>query len=446
VVLVVCFTVFNTTGGQRKASLDMLARSRLNTLLMNAVVVALVLCSLVLCEAYVLSVDEDARPFLTDASPRGGVSGSGGGESGCVYWHRGSMLQRLTSTTALRVTYNRVRFITHGFRPRIDKQYTATCLPVQNALCQVDSNNLNAVGIHTGSFVFPTQGPVVVDAGSRHRCSDGSGRDVVTNIPRYDVSACDVIDNVVDVFYTKEGVQIYEMKFNTALYTFVGILVIVLIVLVTQNLAADIFMENSETGSIGNGVCILLGSLLVICSCLLPGIVRVVEYMGDPSQILCVTCNMFFAIVTQIDEHYFYFVLIYVFLQILLSLTFTRTTQLHNVNFMLCSILLTLFSTHGSMETILTMPLVAALLFRMFFKSFTLHFLHCVSTVEAHSVHNGVIEPFFIALDYMLIAATYVTGIEPLCDTILEAYTQFCIVIAITATLAYEASSSRAAK
>jgi hypothetical protein len=246
--------------------------------------------------------------------------------------------------------------------------------------------------------------------------------------------------------YTKEGVQIRKMQFNNILYTFVGMLVVVLIVLITQNLAADIFMENREAASIGNRVCIIFGTVLVFCSCFLPGLFRVVEHTKQFVQVLCVSCNMFFAIVTQLDEHYFYFVLIYFLLQILLALTFTRRAQLHNVNFMLCSILLTLFSTHGSMETILTTPLVFALLFRLFFKSFTLHFLHCAATAEAHSLHNGVVEPFFITLDYLLVAATYITGMEPLSDTLLEAYTHFCIVIVISAALAYEASVARFGK
>ena len=353
------------------------------------------------------------------------------------------MLQRLTSNTAVRVTDNRMRFISHGFRPRIDLEHTASCLPVKHALCEISGQNSQAVGINPGSLVFPTEGSVVVAANSQHKCVDGRGRDVVANPQRYDVSACDVIDTVMDVFYTNAGVHFREMHFNTPLYTFVGMLVVILIVFISQNLAADIFTKNGETGSIRNSVCICLGSVLVVCSCLLPGIIRGLEQHRNYKQIICVSCNMFFTIVTELDEHYFYFVLTYFVIQIVLAAILTRTAQLHNVNFMLCSILLTLFSTHGSMETILTTPLVFALIFRMLFKSFTLHFTSFASTAEAHTVHNGVFEPFFIALDYLLVAATYVTGMQPLSDTMLEAYTQFCIITVIAATLAYEASASR---
>jgi len=394
---------------------------------------ALVLCSTSVCQGYVLSVREDVRPFLVDASP--------GGEK--VQWRRGIMLQRLTSNSALRVTDNRMRFISHGFRPRIDFEHTASCLAVKHALCEISDRTLHEVGIDQGSLVFPTEGSVMVAANSQHKCVDGSGRDVTANRQLYDISACDVIDTVMDVFYTNAGVYVSKMNFNTPLYTFVGILVVVLIVLISQNLAADIFTKKGETGSIRNSVCIVLGSVLVVCSCLLPGIIRVLEKHRNYKQMICVSCNMFFGIVTQLDEHYFYFVLAYFVIQVVLAVILTRTAQLHNVNFMLCSILLTLFSTHGSMETILTTPLVFALIFRMLFKSFTLHFMSFASTAEAHTVHNGVFEPFFIALDYLLIAATYVTGMQPLSDTMLEAYTQFCIVTIIAATLAYEASASR---
>ena len=398
--------------------------------------VAFVLYATVVCQAYVLSVKEGDRPFLVDSSPHGEP----------LQWRRGIMLQRLTSTTALRVTDNRMRFIAHGFRPRIDFQHTASCLPVEKALCEISDRKLEDMDLYPGSFVFPTEGSVMVAADSRHKCVDGGGRDVVANLQRYDVSVCDVVDTIMDVFYTNAGVHIREMQFNVPLYTFVGMLVVVLIVLISQNLAADIFTEDRETASIRNSICISLGSLLVVCSCLLPGIFRVVEQNRNYRQILCVSCNMFFAIVTELDEHYFYFVLIYFVVQVVLALLLTRTSQLHNVNFMLCSILITLFSTHGSMETILTTPLVFALIFRMLFKSFTLHFLNCASTVEAHTLHIVVLEPFFIALDYLLIAATYVTGMQPLSDTMLEAYTQFCIVTVIAGTMAYEASVSRCGK
>jgi hypothetical protein len=398
------------------------------------ITMALVLYSFVVCcQGYVLSVKEDLRPFLIDASTKGDT----------VQWRRGIMLQRLTTTTAVRVTDNRMRFISHGFRPRINFEHTSSCEPVERALCKISGRNLEDIGLYPGSYVFPTEGSVMVAADSRHKCLDGYGRDVVAESQRYDVSACDVIDTAMDVFYTNEGTHIREMQFNISLYTFVGMLVVVMIVLISQNLAADIFTTNRETASIRNSICITLGSILVISSCLVPGIIRVVEQNRNYAHFLCFSCNMFFAIVTELDEHYFYFVLIYFVIQVILALLLTRTAQLHNVNFMLCSILLTLFSTHGSMETILTTPLVFALIFRMFFKSFTLHFLNCASTAESDTVHNVIFEPLFIALDYLLISATYVTGMQPLSDTMLEAYTQFCIVTVIAATLAYEASNSR---
>ena len=395
-----------------------------------------ILYSALVCHGYVLSVKENVKPFLVDSSP--------GGKA--LQWRRGVMLQRLTSTTALRVTDNRMRFIVHGFRPRINIQHTASCLPALNALCEIKGSNLTDLGIHPGSLIFPTEGLVIVSADSRHKCKNGNGREVTANLQRYDISACDVVDTVMDVLYTSAGLQVKKMQFNYSLYTLVGMLVVVLIVLISQNLAADIFTEGRETASIKKSVCILLGSLLVFCSCFMPGFVRMIEHNKKYTEIFCFSCNMFFALVTQLDEHYFYFVSIYFLVQIVLACLVTRTSHLHNVNYMLSAILLTLFSTHGSMETILTTPLVFALTFRMFFKSFTLNVLDCAFTAEAHTVHNGVFEPLFIALDYLLIAATYVAGMEPLSDTMLEAYTQFSIVSVLAIALAYEASVKRCGK
>ena len=423
------FSVFNSVKPSKQTSLKKMKQF---FSLVNLSVI-FVLCSAVVCHSYVLSVKENSKPFLEDASPGGKV----------LQWKRGIMLQRLTSTTALRVTDNRMRFILHGFRPRIDRENTASCLPVSRALCQIIDSKLQDVSIYPGSFVFPTEGLVIVSADTQHKCTDGHGREVAANLQRYDVSACDVVDTVMDVFYTSVGVQVRKLQFNISLYTFVGMLVVIIIVIISQNLAADIFTTDRETASIKKSICISLGSLLVACSCFLPGFFRMIEKEEHYTKIFCVSCNMFFAVVTELDEHYFYFVLIYFLIQIVLAFMVTRTSQLHNVNFMLASILLTLFSTHGSMETILTTPLVFALTFRMFFKSFTLNYLDCASTAEAHTVHNGVFEPLFIALDYLLIAATYVVGMEPLSDTMLEAYTQFSIVSIIAAALAYEASVKR---
>ena len=119
-----------------------------------------------------------------------------------------------------------------------------------------------------------------------------------------------------------------------------------------------------------------------------------------------------------------------------------RVAQLHSVNLMICALLLSVFSTHGTMETVLTSPLLFVFMFRTMFKSYAIENSFMVIGIS-ESYTQVVFEPLLIALDIVVIGAIHVVGTQALAETTMHANTGFAIMLFIAHTLAYEGNRAR---
>ena len=162
---------------------------------------------LTICEdvaPYVRSAHEEHFPYVMDtASLR------------AVIWVRGSMLQHVLGSSAVRITDNRIRFIPAAWTLVTTGSYasfSAQCVPHVSALCMVTSPELrNTLGMGIGSLVFPINGlEIRVHGNTSHSCKNGQGRtteasDVVE--PIYDISVCDVVDGPLDILFVHDRVS-----------------------------------------------------------------------------------------------------------------------------------------------------------------------------------------------------------------------------------------------
>jgi len=286
-------------------------------------------------------------------------------------------------------------------------------------------------------------------------------------------------------------VYITRVNVDTSLYVVTGMLVVVVIVLVTQNLAVDIMGEDStEEPAISTGVCMFLSLSLTVCSCILPGV-----FNG-------VGPGLFVPISTLLDWYFFYTIIVYMslhgFIWICISASRrlyhvynttdklgeyrwymysstrpvavdsvvgpiaagstatptlicpherpfsdgSRVAQLHSVNFMVCALLLSVFSTHGTVETVLTSPLLFVFMFRTMFKSYAIENSFKVPGIS-DTYTQVVFEPLLIALDIVVVGAIHVVGTQALAETTMHANTSFAIMLFIAHTLAYEGNRAR---
>jgi hypothetical protein len=260
---------------------------------------------------------------------------------------------------------------------------------------------------------------------------------------------------------------------DTSLYVVTGIFVVVVIVIVTQNLAVDIIIaDTTEESAISTGVCMLLSLCLSVCSCILPGVLR----STGP--------GLFVPISTLLDWYFFYIIVSYMTLhgviwvcmvlwtKISQLYTFSkkqprhkmfsynsfddtvsdhktalvspepRVAHLHSVNFMVCALLLSVFSTHGTMETVLTSPLLFVFMFRTIFKSYAIE--NSFKVIGMSETYTQVVfEPLLIALDIVVIGSIHVVGTQALAETAMHANTGFAIMLFIAHTLAYEGNRAR---
>ena len=259
-----------------------------------------------------------------------------------------------------------------------------------------------------------------------------------------------------------------RVNVDTTLYVITGLIVVVIIVLITQNLAVDILTFNAtEDSAIPTWTCVFLSILLNVCSCLLPGVVNGV----GP--------GFFVPISTVLDWYFFYIIIFYMTVHCFLwllsvvnnhhvlqkitcvktqkpipamkadlllvaetTLPPTRTGQLHSVNLMVCSLLLAIFSTHGTVETVLTSPLLFVFMFRTIFKSYAVE-NSFVDRGMSDSYTQVVFEPLLIALDIAVIGTVHIVGMVALAETTLHAHTLFVIMFFIAHTLAYESNRTR---
>jgi hypothetical protein len=245
-------------------------------------------------------------------------------------------------------------------------------------------------------------------------------------------------------------VYVTRVNVDTSLYVVTGIIVLVIIVLVTQNLAVDITAENSiEDPAISTGVCMFTSLSLVLCSCTLPGV-----FNG-------VGPGLFVPISTLLDWYFFYTIITYMLIHIFIWACMTgyrmfyhtstvthpnsddsRVAQLHSVNFMVCALLLSVFSTHGTIETVLTTPLLFVFMFRTMFKSYAIENSFTVRGMS-ETYTQVVFEPLLIALDMVVVGSIHIVGTQALAETTVHANTGFAMMFFIAHTLAYEGNRSR---
>ena len=418
-----------------------------------------------LVDSYVRSAHEGRFPYVWDTSSKKSV-----------VWSRGSLLQRILGSSGVRMTDNRIRFISAGWSlipyMRDDLPF-ARCKPCEDALCQVEDSELNqAIGVGVGSKKNPIAGtPIIVHGNTTHVCKNGVGRDSLasdTGGTRYDISVCDVVDGPIDVLFTHDRVYLAHVNVDTTLYVVTGLVVVVIIVLITQNLAVDILtLHGSEDSAIPTWLCVFLSLALSICSCLLPGVVN----GGDPGFFVPISTLLdlyfFTLIVVYMTIHFFLWFLgvAYTNLQSILKMitvfrrtpllpamkstsvalvtpASVRTGQLHSVNLMVCSLLLAIFSTHGTVETVLTCPLLFVFMFRTIFKSYAVE-NSFVDRGVSDSYTQVVFEPLLIALDVTVIGTIHMVGMVALAETTLHAHTLFVIMFFIAHTLAYESNRTR---
>lgn len=455
--------VFNTIYKYLRQSTNMTYRmGRMKGMDISALLFIVSLTFLKGVESYVRSAHEGRFPYVWDTISQKHVS-----------WMRGSLLQHLLGSAGMRMTDNRMRFIPAGWTVisvgGVDGGYSA-CLPHAHALCKVvGSELLPEMGVGVGSLIFPIANiPVHVHGNTSHVCKNGMGRiSAASDIEgdRYDISVCDVVDGPIDVMFTHDKVYLTRVNVDSSLYVVTGLFVVVIIVLITQNLAVDILMtEGVGDDAIPTGICVFLAFALTVCSCILPGVLNGV----GP--------GFFVPISTLLDWYFLYMIIFYMSVHLflwLLSVLSTwcipflkrillkgnpvivvlsgasvvsgnamRVGQLHSVNLMICSLMLAVFSTHGTVETVLTSPLLFVFMFRTIFKSYAVE-----NSFVNHGVSDSytqvVFEPLLVALDIVVIGVVHVVGMMALAETTLHAHTGLVMMFFIAHTLAFESNRSR---
>jgi hypothetical protein len=403
------------------------------------------LCVLHSSVAYVRSINEDRFPYMIDTESQKPLD-----------WGSGSLLHHTLASSAIRVSDNRIRFIPAGWTVIQSQGSSAACLPHSEALCIVNGNDIyEATGVGHKSKIFPAYDTgVTIHGNISHSCIHGSGRVCLASPSTvYDVSVCDTVDGSLDVLFVNDRVHLVQIKLNNVLYVTSGIFVVLLIVFVTQNLAIDIMSDRQSQAAVSMNMSMMLSMILTVCSCVLPGMVN----EGSP--------GLFVPLSTETDLYSFCLIIAYMILHAAIWLVKSlwrhfchneteksvshRMGHLHNVNFMVCAIILSIFSTHGCLETVLTTPLLFVLLFRTIFKMYMIE--HCSVSVSPYQEDKvaewkrqcvQTMEAFLIAIDCIVIILTYTVGTGPQADTYLHGISSFCMIFFIAHALAYEATNS----
>jgi len=384
-----------------------------------------------------------------------------------VRWATGPHNMALASAHGVRITDNRIRVL----HAPLDATplFSAPCARHADALCVVTSDGLvDSLGVGNGSLVFPMQQQVHLDPEFKFRgCSRGEGRVVVTG-GRYDISACDVFDSNLDIVFQNNRLSVFRVEVDAALYGWLGVTCIVAVVVITQNLAADLFDDSPDAAHPVNILwCVALGVALLVLSALFPG--PEADTPGVCSDWRQFSCRLFYPLLTRSDRVFLAGVFLYVLIHILCGLgptvlhwstvaahCFQNPDQktpppirsLHSVNFLVACILVSVVSTHGSAETPLTAPLVFVLLFRAAFKMLKMQraaaamadaSATAAAAMAGASATDSVLEPFLVASDCLLILGCLVFGVVPNAGSECEAVTFFAMLLAVAVMLAYEA-------
>jgi hypothetical protein len=351
-----------------------------------------------------------------------------------------------------------------ALQPVVPLRHDAMCKPHMHALCRVESHTLrDTMGVGEGSLIFPTADTsVVVHGNTSHACKNGRGRTSVAAVASesvfvYDISVCDVVEGSLDVLFIHDTVQVVHIDMNSTLYVITALLVVLMVVLVTQNLAFDVITDvhgDSKEPAVSTGTCISLALSLAFSSCVLPGLIT----GGVP--------GLFVALITVLDLYYFAVLVLYISLHCLLwacghiharlkarrdhsmmsQASFQRVGQLHSVNIMVCSLLLTVCSTHGTIETVLTMPLLFLFTFRTIFKCYAIENSSLSVAGSSDTYKQTVFEPLLVAFDIVVVGSTHVVGTSVLAETDIHSSSEFVIMFVIAHTLAYEGNRARRPK
>jgi hypothetical protein len=371
--------------------------------------------------AFTISLSEQHRPYPIIAP-----------DLELLQWNRGSTLLRLASGDGLRIVDNRIVSLQHNVFLQKGLSKVA-CAPKLNVLCEVRGGEaFTALGIGSGSRILPTQDPVLLHSGVTPVCSDGSGRVVQNDFPeRYDVSVCDIYDAVVDVVYRNGAVFFAPIQYNSYLYTVLGFLVVIAVVVITQNIAVDLFKNKKDTPPVDVKWCLLLGLCIVFCSCVMPGLLHI--------PLNCDTffwsCMTMFRITSTLDEFYLLVLFLYIIMQsfvILLLYSFKLVNGLHTVNFLVSCVLTAVVSVHGTIETPVTSALVFVLMFRTVFKILTLQ----IDRTEKETLY--VREPFLITWDFAVIVFTIWLGMFTNSVDYVQGVTYACMLALAALALACE--------
>jgi len=382
-----------------------------------------------------------------------------------VRWTTGPHNMALASVDGVRINDNRIRVL----HAPLDATplFSTPCARHADALCVVTGDGLvDSLGVGNGSLIFPVQQPVQLDPEFKFRgCSRGEGRVVVTG-GRYDISACDVFDSNLDIVFQNNQLSVFRVEVDAALYGWLGVTCIVAVVVITQNLAADLFDDSPDAAHPVDVLwCAALGVALLVLSALFPG--PAADTPGVCSDWRQFSCRLFYPLLVRSDRVFLAGVFLYVLVHILCGLgptvlhwltyavrrlqnaaqgydlvpgqqsTAPPIRSLHSVNFLVACILVSVVSTHGSAETPLTAPLVFVLLFRAAFKMLKMQ--RTAAAEAGASATDSVLEPFLVASDCLLILACVVFGVVPNAGSECEAVTFFAMLLAVAVMLAYEA-------
>lgn len=389
--------------------------------------------------AWTVQLSENALPGLRVAS-----------NNEAVTWATGALNLALAADEGVRVTDNRLRVLTTPVHS--SAEFSVPCERHPDALCQVKGDDLaESLGIGDGSLIFPVNGTVNLDPEFQFRgCTRGTGRVLVTS-GRYDVSACDVFDSNLDVLLHDGRLSVFRVELNSTLYGWVGFVVIIAIVIITQNLAADLFHDASGTvHPVDAKWCVLLGAAIVALAGIAPG--AEIDQANACEGWHFTLCGLFYPLLSLTDQFFMFIALLYILVQVLCGVApeavlwmqgwwhgaapTGNKRPLHSVNFLVACILISVVSTHGSVETPLTAPLTFVLLFRVIFKVLSLKLKSNTAELE---VSARVAEPLLVAADCVLIVNCTLLGVLPNATHPVEGITFCAMLFIVAAVLAHEA-------
>ena len=186
---------------------------------------------------------EDSRPFLTHNSLP-------------VQWHTGSAPWWAATSSMVRINKRGVTFKPHAWHTRGDilslPQWThEQCLPSAVGLCSTRT-----------SIAFPSQQTPVVNEAMDWLCGSTATYRSVTNVSRYDPSACDVLDAKAD-YVLADSTLFYSNSTNLPEWTYWTVCVIV--VYLVRCLSKYVLSSLKRTGDKSPNALLCVSACAVTC-------------------------------------------------------------------------------------------------------------------------------------------------------------------------------------